>query len=582
MASNEVASRTDPHGLSPLPTSHQSYPTAEGEVGCSSGISGRPTEFREDATTYEFQHLSPAMMTSLCEVWFKEYQPWCPILDRHQVAASLQNVSSHPAQGIDITLKALLCLTVSHSSPAISLGYDGRRRLSQHLRSEVVLEAMRMSRNKSLQALLIIVIYQYGYGNLSEAWNLLSICKRMCVSLGLRKHLLSRNFDWLDEGSRMSWLTAAMEATSTLGASWDVELAKVGQLINKLPSMVDADTIPASLVENLNLTVIGLHHVAEFHRSHYSTPLEELTSDQISICERLYQNLAPYRQHAHMDGSSSSYAFAPDGSIAFDPNKVLTNIISNTAIIALYQHYTIPAANPSTASTPQPPHHQPQSPSLQTTASTRCLDAVNNMSRIISTIADADIEFICPFLGSFIFTAARFSLVFSKMSPSNHNSTASTPSNQSHNHNNNNNNNDNGPPHPSSTFISGKRTPGFDLLMHALNMCGRRWPLARRLDIVLRAALVENSHSNSSFTTTTTTTPPTMIHSDSKGGTGPTGLGGGGSGGGGGADVILIPPLPKEFYDLTLSGLDVDDVLSEWVEGMKRTVYIGSLNGPYA
>lgn len=461
------------------------------------------------------------------------------------MAASLEKVSSGSARGMDITLKALLCLTVSHSSPAISLSYQGRRRLSQHLRSEVVLEAMRMSRNQSLQALLIVVIYHYGYGNLSEAWNLLSICKRMCARLGLRKHLLSRNLDWQDLGSRMSWLTAAMGATSTVGASWDVELAKVGQPISHIPSIVDRDTIPASLIEILNLTVIGLHHVHEFRQTCNLTSPQEPTVDQISECEHLYQDLSMYRPHSHFDGSISSYAFAPDGSIAFDPNKVLTNIISNTAIITLYQPYTICPSSPNTAPFPQTLHTNHEFPPLQVKAIYRCLDAANIISKIISTIADADIEFICPFVGSFIFTAARFSLVFSKLTQTN-TSISVTP---------NSTNND---VILSSVSPFGKRIPGFDLLMHALNMCGRRWPLARRLDIVLRAALVEDSH--------TRTDPASGPRSENSGATTPT----------------PVPPLPKEFYDLRLSSLDVDDVLSEWVEGMKSKVYIGSLNGPYA
>jgi Fungal specific transcription factor domain len=538
----EVTSGRDSHDISPWPTSYQPHSRPDGELDFSSGIPRPIHHPRDDDVSIELQHLSPAMMTSLCEVWFKEYQPWCPILDRHSIAVSLQNVSSDPSRGMDINLKALLCLTVSHSSPAISLGYDGRRRLSQHLRAEVVLEAMQMSRNRSLQALLIIVIYHYGYGNLSEAWNLLSVCKRMCVSLGLRKHLLSRKFDWQDEGSRLSWLTAAMESTSTLGASWDVELAKVGLPINNLPSIVDADTIPASLVENLNLTVIALHPVHDFHRNNHSTPRQDSTGDQYNICERLYQNITVYRQHSKSDGSISSYAFAPDGSIAFDPNKVLTNIISNVAVIALYQPYTV---LPSMSAASSPPQQQQQRQSLQNMAIQRCLDAANEMSKIISTIADADIEFICPFLGSFMFTAARFSLVFSKMSSHSSGSTVSTPS-TSHNSISNSH---------AQQFVPRKRSPGFDLLMHALNMCGRRWPLSRRLDIVLRAALVEDSYSQTS--TNSQSNPQ-------------------------GVRINPVPPLPKEFYDLRSSGLDVDEVLSEWVDGMKSTVYVGSLNGPYA
>lgn len=540
----------------------------------------------QEASISDLRHLTADTMENLCHVWFKEYQPWCPILDRNEVNRNLQTLQSNPSSHMDITLKALISLTVSHSSPAIILGYDGRERLSRHLRRDVHLEAEKASRISSLQALLILIIYHYGYGHKTEAQIMLSMCRRMCFKMGLEKYLASRDFDWHNEGSRVVWLTAAMESTSTLGAPWDRQLTAMGPHITKIPEQFDKDVLPQSLIENLNLTVFSLHPVHEFHSSRSrSGRLQELTLEDNHLCDSLYHDLARYHQQSR--GSGNAYAWSSDGMLEFDPNKVLTNIICTTSIIALYQPYTMLPHNLSLPPSPDPCSHQ----TLGATAAHRCLEAANDMSRAISSVADTDIEFICPFLGSYIFTAARFALVYHQQQfspgPASHaQSTASNtpPSSHSRSHHPNINHGLNHnhiptpnphqtyhPPHhlpqpsslpqpsphqpplppPRSTTHSPptKRSTGFDLLMHALNMCGRRWPLSRRLDIVLRAALVEESQDLAGV---------------------PHGAPG------------SVPALPREFYDLNRSGLEIDDALAEWVEGMKSSVYVGSLNGPYA
>jgi hypothetical protein len=62
------------------------------------------------------------------------------------------------------------------------------------------------------------------------------------------------------------------------------------------------------------------------------------------------------------------------------------------------------------------------------------------------------------------------------------------------------------------------------LLIYALSVCGQRWPLARRLQKVLRTALVESS------------------------------------------STVTENPLPIQFYDMQYFSLDIDRALQIWAE----------------
>jgi hypothetical protein len=70
-------------------------------------------------------------------------------------------------------------------------------------------------------------------------------------------------------------------------------------------------------------------------------------------------------------------------------------------------------------------------------------------------------------------------------------------------------------------------------------MCARRWPIARRLDIVLRAAIVE-------------------------------------------IDTKIQSSLPTEFWDLRKTDLDISERFKEWIQNYKPFLYVGTLNGLYA
>jgi hypothetical protein len=134
------------------------------------------------------------------------------------------------------------------------------------------------------------------------------------------------------------------------------------------------------------------------------------------------------------------YTLPADGAVDFDINTGSTKILAHPSIITLYQR-CVNARN-----------LNPDSP-LHVTIQ-RCAQACEEVVTVIRNLNDSDAELNAPRFGPRIYDADRFKLAVYRAT---------------------------GQP----------REPNFDTLMHGLNMCARRWPIARRLDIVLRAAIVE-------------------------------------------------------------------------------------------
>lgn len=172
----------------------------------------------------------------LVDLWFKECQPWFPILKRSKLEQSLQQLTVPVERIDDIVLRALVALSFSHSSAAIVYGYKGRRQVSTHLRAEVLVEAMAEVSLDSLQALLIIAILDYGNDDIPSTWSLLSVCRRLCEQLGLFRRLLTQmqdnnspgfmglpsreTFEGEELAIPLTWVLSAIDSASTLGASW--------------------------------------------------------------------------------------------------------------------------------------------------------------------------------------------------------------------------------------------------------------------------------------------------------------------------------------------------------------------------
>jgi hypothetical protein len=269
----------------------------------------------------------------------------------------------------------------------------------------------------------------------------------------------------------------------TLGAAWRDASASLTENLSSIAYLSTPDfTDSFRTFTHLGAMALQPLHTLFWQQEQRRDPQTE--AETLAMCDEIYQNLLTYTRSQTLP----TYKILPDGSIDFDPNAVLTSTLSTGAIVLLYQ-----------------PHIDLSEMSL---AHQRCLDACEEMIKTLRTVSDADIEFNSPNLGANIFAAARFKL-------------ASYNASRQH------------------------REPHFDVLMHGLNMCGRRWTLARRLDIVLRAAIVE-------------------VDAAARG------------------EKITNRRLPEHFWDLKKSAVDINEGLKMWVAQYKPSLYVGSLNGPYA
>ncbi len=446
-----------------------------------------------DAAIRDLMTLPHTYLYTLADLWFKETQPWSPVLSQEHIQTALEALPTPVDHVEDIELRALLALEIAYSTQAICLGYHGRKRLSQHLRGQVLTEAMSNVSISSLRALIIIAFLDYGDDNIPSVMSLLSVCRRTCEHLGLFRKLLNQieaespaqvgppsagNTGGEIDTIAVAWGTLALDAVSSLGVPWrDVSAALVDHLSSV--AYLSVPDLRDSYRTHVHLAAIGLQPVHTFIHDHARQQPIEVDDDLLAKCDEMYNNLMTYVQSQ----PTASYTLLADGVVDFDPNLYHTIILAHSTVIIFYQRLVDFAAG---------------TPSI---AISRCLQACEDLVMSIRNISDADAELNTPLLANFFFVAARFKLVMHRV-------------------------------------LGTPREPAFDTLMHGINMCGRRWPVARRLDIVLRAAIVE-------------------------------------------VDSGVMSSLPSEFWDLKLSQLDISERMKEWVTEYKPLLYIGNLNGHY-
>jgi hypothetical protein len=280
----------------------------------------------------------------------------------------------------------------------------------------------------------------------------------------------------------LTWVNSALDSASTLGASWRDASAALMEHISSI-AYTSAPNLRDSLVTHVHLAAIGLQPVHTYlYDQKNRTTTDDATMDTV---DEIYQNLMSY-----CPGDIGTYTYLPDGSIDFDCMSILTSILINGTAITLYSRHLDLAA--------------PGLGPYQSIAIERCSIACKNMVSTIQNVSDADTELTSPLLATLVFVAARFLLVLQK-------------------------------------YTMCPRGPQFDVIMHVLNMCGRRWPVARRLDIVLRAAIVEVD----------------KFH-------------------------LVTSQVPAVFWDLRKSNVEIDACLKDWVQNYRPCLFVGSLNGPYA
>ena len=226
------------------------------------------------------------------------------------------------------------------------------------------------------------------------------------------------------------------------------------------------------------LSAIALQPLHNFLYEHEQGRYEQGQARAFATCDEIYGNLMNYPRAQ----PPTSYTLLADGLIDFDPNLVLTSILSHASVVILYARLV-----------------EGEGSSCNEVPLQRSLQSCEDMALALRSISDADLELNTPLLSTMLFVAARFKLMMYRK-------------------------------------MNQPREPIFDTLMHGISMAGRRWALARRLDIVLRAAIVE-------------------------------------------VDTGDDSSLPTDFWVVKKSHLDIFEELKEWVERRKQTLYIGLSTG---
>lgn len=200
-----------------------------------------------------------------------------------------------------------------------------------------------------------------------------------------------------------------------------------------MSSTLSIPDIRDSFRTHVHLCAIGLQPLHSFINDYEVSSLPQSEAAALPACDEIYQQLMAYLPAQISTGCT----LLADSAVDFDINTVFTKILAHSSIITLYQRFV----NARNLNPDSPPHVAVQ----------RCMQACEEIVMVIRNLGDSDAKLNAPGLASRIYDAARFKLAVYRAT---------------------------GQP----------REPSFDTLMHGLNMCTRRWPMARRLDIVLRTA----------------------------------------------------------------------------------------------
>lgn len=445
-----------------------------------------------NAAVADMMSLPLSFFYTLAELWFTEDHKWVPILERGHIQKSLAALHDPVDRIPDVVLRAVITLKIAYSSQAICLGYNGRRRLSMYLRSQALVEAMATPSLSSIQALFIVALLDIGSDDIPSAFNIMSMCRRTGEHIGIFRQLLARiqsqspaqvgppdrEFVMDNISITVTWAVIAVDAVSSLGVSWrDTSADLADHLLNV--AYLSAPDFRESFNTHIHLCAIGLRPVHEYFFAYGKGEYQVLEDQAQATAEDMYQNLMSY-----INGMPTpAYTVLENGVVDYDINYIFSRMLSNGAVIMIYQRYVLDRVGQAQL------------------AKERCMDSYHQIVDVIRNISDADAEITSPMFVNLIAVAARFKLVIDRA-------------------------------------LSQTRDALFDVLMHGINMCGRRWPLARRIDIVLRAAVVE-------------------------------------------VDTGVPCGLPEGFWDLKQSGLDISESVKRWVSDYKPSLYVGSLNGPY-
>lgn len=295
-----------------------------------------------------------------------------------------------------------------------------------------------------------------------------------------------------EEKIRAFWAAEALDSISTLGAAWHLSVSRpepaatvpCDDEIWLYPESVlttylfgNIDT-PSSFSLFVSLATNELWQVHHFLQESYNQKTALDFHHRQEECNTVYQRLmswqADFERVLAIHSPPYVDLFSTGKDTGQHPNSILIHCTINSAVISLYQRFIFPVGGETDGS------------ASWTCAADRCLTSCNSMVGTVRGINDAMLETINPHVIFCVFIAARFYIIYARAS---------------------------GVAMPDKLY----------LLIYALTVAGKRWPLAKQLRTVLDTAATESRYESAGH-----------------------------------------HPLPQEFYDLQYLSWDIHEALRKW------------------
>ncbi|KAH8655357.1 hypothetical protein BX600DRAFT_515185 [Xylariales sp. PMI_506] len=360
---------------------------------------------------------------------------------------------------------------------------------------------------RSIQAVLIISVLDFGSGKLTDFWSMIAICKRIGAQLCLRElvnesraipsstdtSISSASLETHvntspEEHIRAYWMIEMLDSMSTLGTTWNLPISTppghcampCSEAAWEFPEHQSSawSLGPFQYSSAFSLCIILVASEMSIVHTFLRKRVDLRNSDAALVwqseAQAIDDRLTSWREEFVASVFRLINARPPQADRSeMDPNIVLTNCVLNMAIIIMFQRL-VPL--PSGIETDYEPWAY---------ATNRCVYASENMAAKVRRMDDQDLLVGNPHLIPCLFVSARFFIVWSKAL------SADVPSN-------------------------------LRSLAYALHLSGQRWPLARRYEVIVRTAVSEHR------------TP------------------------------VQDSSLPRQFFDLRYSAIDIDETLQQW------------------
>jgi hypothetical protein len=140
-------------------------------------ITAQTSEATQGLAVVSSQLLPQHVISDCCNIWFRKYHRWFPIL--HQPTASVEIETASPFDsdnGTTLVQQAIVATTLEESQSTWSI--EAKRKWKARTTASITIAALDNATLTSIQALLVLSVMHYGDGDMLKSSSLLALCRR--------------------------------------------------------------------------------------------------------------------------------------------------------------------------------------------------------------------------------------------------------------------------------------------------------------------------------------------------------------------------------------------------------------------